>query len=130
LLTDVRDSLRSVLSASWEFNRDLKQAGPETVLARAAVVRARCRAVAPVVRRAEVGVASRTNARQLAELRGALQRVRVALQECEAAFTNSGPGSRADTLRQWGPFRGHRVERVISDYERAARTFAEALGIT
>jgi hypothetical protein len=126
----VRDSLQSVLAASWEFNRDLMQAGPETVLARAAVVRARCGVATPVVRRAEAGVTSTgTTTRQLAELRGALQRVRVALRECGAAFADTGPGSRADTLRQWGPFRGQRIESVISNYEKAARAFAEALWI-
>lgn len=131
MLTEVRDSLWAVLSASWEFNRDLKQAGPETVLARSVVLRSHCGGAAAAVRRAEVGIApGARGAIQLAGLRNALQRVRLALrQDCELGFAERGPGSHADTLRAWGPFRVQRIERIIADYEQAARAYAEATGI-
>ena len=131
LLSQVGDSLRVVLSANWEFNRDLKQAGPETVLARAAALRARCHAAGVVVRRAESGIIDRGRGRvPLARVRQALKRVEVALgEECELAFGERGAGDRADTLRAWGPYRGQRLEKVIADYEEAAREFAEANGI-
>ncbi|MSR06337.1 MAG: hypothetical protein EXR93_04595 [Gemmatimonadetes bacterium] len=131
VLSEVRDSLRAILSSGQEFSRDLKQAGPETVLARAAALRSHCVGASSAVRRAETGLVTTTRGPiQLASVKAALQRVALILrQDCELGFAERGRGSHADTLRAWGPFRNQRVARVIEDYEQAVTAYAEVIGI-
>jgi len=135
VLAGVRDSLKTVLAASWDFGRDLKQAGPETVLARAAALRARCSAASRTVQRAPAaldgaykGLAG-TALRTKRDLKLAMQRVGVSLrQDCESGFADRGPGVRADSVRAWGPYRSQRIETAISNYETSARAFTDAIG--
>jgi hypothetical protein len=48
--------------------------------------------------------------------------------ECEEGFRTGGPGSWADTLRAWGPYRGKQISEAIRAYDTAASTFAASLG--
>ncbi len=134
LLNDLRDSLKAVLAAGWEFGRDLDHAGGETVLARAAAMRARCRAAAAALRDGEgrVDVAAfprrvRERATRWRDAMGTLRKELLA--DCDTGLQWTGAGNAADSTRAWGPYRSGRVERSISAYEAAARTFAEGAGL-
>ena len=133
----MRDTLRGILSGGWEFNRDLNQAGAETVRARAAVLRNRCGHAAIAVRRtpglldaAVMPIITEPAQRRLRDLKIAMNRLHEVLRgECQAGFPAEGPGQHADSLRAWGPYRVDQVERAISSYEKTAEAFAASLGI-
>jgi hypothetical protein len=134
MLLSVRDSINALQGDLWTFGRDLKQAGNETVVSRAARVQVRCVTTTLELRRTRpsllddrVPVKARGQARRLV---GEIDRLSTVLRrDCEAGLRLTGPGVWADSLRAWGPYRKNQLERGIRDYHRAAGAFAGALGV-
>ncbi len=132
-LLRLRDTLVAVEAAAGEFNRDLRVAGAQTVLVRAEHLRRRCEngIVAADSTRRELRSASaipRLQARHaaLGDAMATLQRELA--RECVTPFRSSGPGSWADSLRAWGPYRGGQIADAIRVYNRQAVLFAGAAG--
>lgn len=131
-LIALKDSVSGVRLDLIAFQRDLPLAGPETVVRRATVLNRRCegliaavRAFGPVVRSA--GGSAREAADEFGET---LERIRRGLgEECVRGLAPDGAGSRADTLRAWGPHRVAQIERLLAEYERNSRAFAHAVGV-
>ncbi len=134
-LLALRDTVTAVRAELQLFSRDLAQAGPETVLSRAAGLVARCRGAVAALRAAEpVFQPGRVRETGIRRAAGAfaeqLRTLETALEEhCDTGLRPIGEGARADTLKAWGPHRAGRIERALLAYTRAANTFARAAGI-
>lgn len=123
----LRDTLDGVTAATWEFNRDLRNAGGVTVLARAERLRERCQAAALALPEAASVFRPAPAAASLVE---AVRRLQGVLREqCGRGFRRDGPGSWADTLRAWGPYRASQIDDAIREYGAAAGRFAGAVGV-
>src|SRR5689334_2851474 len=118
LLTDLRDTTTAVSAAAWDFNRDLKSAGPETVIARATFLRDRCVAARAALPPATTRLASRQDAAPVLEAIRALDRALA--EQCERGFRPAGLGQWPDSLRAWGPFRTNQITQAIRRYDIAA----------
>lgn len=132
-LLALRDSVRGVQLALNAFQRDLPLVGPETVVGRAAELKRRCRTLADAAHAFASELQSAPpRARDAAEtLSDVLERLRRGLTEhCVRGLSPEGAGSRADTLRAWGPHRVARIDRLLTEYERAARPYARAIGVS
>lgn len=134
LLFSVREAVDRVSAHSNEFRRDLRTVGELTVLARAKRLEAACRDARAVLTDARPRLASaRLAPRQVGardSLATAIGTLAMSLQrECERGLGPEGPGSRADTLRAWGPHRTSILSQAISRYHGAAGRFARRLGI-
>jgi hypothetical protein len=130
-LSSLRDSVALVGTAVWEFRRDLRSAGTETVLTRVAHLHARCQAAAVSLKPAEKRIASGTSSlrRATGAFLAAIRALRTSLeQDCLVGLRERGPGEWADTLRAWGPYRGSRIERAIRLYDAESARFAAANG--
>ena len=133
-LAAVRDTLDGVTAAAWDLNRDLRSAGAETVLARARRLRERCQAATlflpEAVRTFQYSLTPGWDRGEVGALRGALRRLEVVLREqCEPGFRADGPGSWADSLRAWSPYRSNQIDQAIRSYGAAAARFAAAAGV-
>jgi hypothetical protein len=133
VLSTLRDSVSAVSAASWEFNRDLRAAGAETVLARGRRLAEQCRAAVRALRAAPPGLrahATREPERQeAARFVSAVQRLVAVLgSECERPFGGS-TSVNADSLRAWGTYHSARIERGVQEYEGALQRFSAAAGV-
>ncbi len=130
-LAALRDSLAQTRIELSAFQRDLPLAGPETVVERAAALHRRCEAVVEAARSVGLALgAARAGPRDATdELAEALDGLGRGLSEqCVRGLSPTGGGSRADTLRAWGPHRVAQIERLLTEYDRAARRFGRAVG--
>ena len=133
LLVALRDSLTGVQAALSDFRQDLPRVSRETVVARSRVLQPRCNsaermipAVSARIRSATTPVPTRRDA---GALLGTLRDLGLVLhRDCVLGLRSQGPGSWADSLRAWAPYRGGRIDRAISAYEGAAGKFAAAMG--
>ena len=130
----LRDTLTGVTAATFEFGRDLRAAGGETVLARARRLRVQCHAAGLVMHDAEPAFqpwrVPATARQQAGALGAALRRLRAILREqCELGFRQDGPGSWSDSLRAWGPYRSSQIDTGVREYEAMAARFAAAVGV-
>jgi hypothetical protein len=133
LLLALRDTLTTVEAALGDFNHDLRSAGPETVLSRSARLRRQCgpAALALARTRTQWQPATRTRRTQReasALITASLKLEQTLREECERGFRETGPGSWADSLRAWGPYRSTQIQRGIRLFGVAADRFAAAAG--
>jgi len=134
LLVGLRDAVDRVSARANEFRRDLKTVGEATVLARAGRLDTACRETRAALSDARPRLADarlaphQTGARDslvtaIGVLTASLQR------DCERGLGPAGPGSRADTLRAWGPHRTAILAQAVSGYHGAAARLARRLGV-
>jgi hypothetical protein len=132
LLVALRDSASAVRAGVTEFSRDLRAAESDSILARAATLRARCQGAESIVpgaiERIQQAARSGRARHEAASLVVALRGLHFALQNCVEGFSDQAPGERADTLRAWGIFRSNELDQSIRSYELSANRFAEASG--
>jgi hypothetical protein len=132
LLIGLRDTVDRIAARTTEFRRDLRTIGDMTVLARAARLEEACRdaraaltAARPQLAAARLGSgqagARDTLVTAIGNLVSSLQR------ECERGLGTTGPGSRADSLRAWGPHRTATLTQAMTAYHGAAARFARRI---
>lgn len=132
-LLALRDTVEQVSGAIVDFRRDLRTAGPETITAKAGRLTQACAAA-----RAEVdasvpafapGAVPRSARAAADSLRATLAALAAQLdRECLRGLRPEGPGTRADTLRAWGPYRTAQLRRAITLFQNDANRMATALG--
>jgi len=133
MLVGLRDAVDRVSARANEFRRDLKTIGETTVLSRAARLDETCRATRTALADARSQLAAARLPPHQASTRDslvtAIGRLTASLQQdCERGLGPAGPGSRADTLRAWGPHRTAVLAQVVTAYHGAAARFARRLG--
>ena len=133
VLVALRDTLTGVQAALSDLRRDLPSAAGETVLARVAEVRMRCRGVAQEIPRAgrvlRPATRGKKGRREAEQLLSSIREMETAIhRECQQGLRRDGPGDWADSLRAWIPYRATRIDRAIRAYEGAAGRFAAAMG--
>jgi hypothetical protein len=133
LLIRVRDAVDRVSARITEFRRDLRSAGVATVLARAGRLEAACRDTRAVLAEARPALEAARLTPPQGSARDSLVTAMGALaaslrRDCERGLGPTGPGSRADTLRAWGPHRTATVTQAVSAYHGAAGRFARRIG--
>lgn len=134
LLVGLRDAVGRVSARANEFRRELRTVGEATVIARAGRLDAVCRETRAALTEARPRL---TGARLAPHQTGARDSLVTAIgvltaslqRECERGLGPSGPGSRADTLRAWGPHRTAQLAQAVSAYHGAAARFARRLGV-
>ena len=134
MLIALRDTVNGVSARVNEFRRDLRTVGAATVLARAGRLEAACRAARTALMdaRPRLGGVNFTSGQRGARdsLVAAVGTLTSTLQrECERGLGPEGPGTRADTLRDWGPHRTSLLSQAVSVYHGAAARFARRLGV-
>ncbi|MDH4043036.1 MAG: hypothetical protein OEY20_12500 [Gemmatimonadota bacterium] len=134
LLLELRDTVGAVAARGNEFRRDLQTVGETTVLSRAARLEAACVGARQALDEARSELAAAKFAAHHAGVRDTLVTAIGALttsleRDCHRGLSPTGPGSRADTLRAWGPNRTARLTQAISGYHAAVGRFARRLGI-
>ena len=123
-VTALGDSLSALAGASATFTRDLNRSSPQSVLARAAAVRARCAGAQAGAR--EVDRAYAANAAVVARDRGMpayrreLERLDAELARCAIEWQTPYSTAVADSLRAWGPHRLSRIDAAARRYAAAA----------
>ena len=114
ILSDSLGGLRGTIAIA---NRDLAQASPELLLARARELRARCAGADGAAGRLD-SLARRHAApapsRPLAEFRRELHNLRAELARCREEW---GAREQLDSLRAWGPHRLARLDDAVRRYE-------------
>ncbi len=133
LLIALRDTLQTVTSAAVELQHDLRSSGGMTVLSRTARLRDRCDAARAELRIAFPAFTAAGLPREAHPKLEAMSRSARALDdalqhECIASLPATGPGTHADSLRAWAPYRISRLRRAIIAYTRSAFEFAHAAG--
>jgi hypothetical protein len=133
LLVGLRDAVDRVSARANEFRRDLKTIGETTVLSRATRLDETCRATRTALAEARPQLAAARLAPHQASARDTLVTVIGRLtaslqQDCERGLGPAGPGSRADTLRAWGPHRTATLSQAVTAYHGAAARLARRLG--
>jgi hypothetical protein len=133
VLLALRDTLTAVQAALSDFRQDLQRAGRETVLSRSAELGRRCRSAAAevpaAVERLRPAMKVSATRRVAQSLIGTMGQLGAALRrECEQGLRADGPGTWAESLRAWGPYRVNRIDRAIGAFEAAAGKFATAAG--
>jgi hypothetical protein len=133
LLVGLRDTVDIAAGRANEFRRDLQTVGETTVLARASRLEAACRETRGALTAARPQLAAARLASSQAGARDSLVTAIGALtssllRDCEQGLGPSGPGSRADTLRAWGPNRTAALIQAVSGYHSAAARLARRLG--
>lgn len=134
ILTAMRDTLASIGAQLALVERGTR-AGNETVMANAASLRAACTAALDglAAHNTEFSAvplpASSRRARANADsLRLGLAELRRALMaECVTGFAAEGPGSRADSIRAWTPYRANQIRRATQTYNGRISAMAQAL---
>lgn len=130
----LRDTVQAVSRAIVVLRRDLRSAGPETVLAKAQTLGRACGAV----RAALLDELPHFTPRQVpATAREAADSVRMAVrdltrrleQQCEVGLDPKGPGQPADSIRAWGPYRTAELRRGMERFHVALTRFAGAIGV-
>jgi hypothetical protein len=134
LLTRLREAVDQVSARANEFRRDLRAAGETTVLARAGRLESACRDTRGTLGAARPRLAAARLTSGQAGARDSLLTAIDALagnlrRECEHGLGPSGPGSRADTLRAWGPHRTAALFQAATAYHGAAARFARRVGV-
>jgi hypothetical protein len=130
----VRDTLALAMAGIQTFRRDLATVGAATVIGRAARATQRCEATRRYLERArtqlqQTAVPNPSVREAVRAYLAALVDVGAALQEhCEQGLAPSGPGTRADSLRAWGPYRASQLERAFRIHIQAAHRLARAAG--
>ena len=133
LLIGLRDTVDLVSARANEFRRDLQSVGETTVLARASRLEVACRATRGALAVARPQLAAARLASHQAGARDSLVTAIGVLtsslaRDCEQGLGPAGPGSRADTLRAWGPNRTAALIQAVAGYHGAAARFARRLG--
>lgn len=133
LLISLRDAVDRVSAAANEFRRDLRTVGDDTVLGRALQLEKACRETRQTLADAPARLrAARLEPYQVAardSLVAAIGTLTAALRrECEGGLAPMGPGSRADTLRAWGPNRTSKLTEAVNGYHGAAARLARRIG--
>jgi hypothetical protein len=127
----LRDTVHAVSRELVSLRRDLRSAGPETVLSKANGLNQACREVRaalldglPAFAAREVPVYARAAADTL---RLAIRDLTRHLQEhCVVGLDPRGPGQAADTIRAWGPYRTAELRRGIERFQGRVASFARA----
>jgi hypothetical protein len=133
LLIRLRDAVDQVSARANEFRRDLRTVGGATVLSRAGRLDTVCRETRAALTEARQPLrAGRFTPHQVGardSLLTAIGALTASLRrECERGLGPTGPGSRADTLRAWGPHRTAVLAQAVSAYHGAAARFARRIG--
>jgi hypothetical protein len=134
LLIALRDTVGRVAARANDFRRDLKTAGETTVLARAARLEEACRDARGALTAARPQFAAARLTPQQASARDTLvtvigQLVAGLQRDCERGLGTTGPGSRADSLRAWGPHRTGSLAQAVTAYQGASARFARRIGV-
>jgi hypothetical protein len=134
LLLELRDTVRVVAARGNEFRRDLQTVGETTILVRAAHLDAACVGAREALTKGRSLLAS---AKLAAHQMGARDTLVTAIgvlnasleHDCHRGLSPTGPGSRADTLRAWGPNRTGQLTQAMSGYHAAVGRFARRVGL-
>ena len=131
-LLSLRDTIASLNSRLSHLRRQLKSAGPESILRWTAEANQRClgtlaslEAAEPKFRRAgrdRVSTAARTFADTLSRTGSVLRK------HCVVGIVAEGPGEWADSVRAWVPYHVGMLERQLANYHREAARFAKVAG--
>jgi hypothetical protein len=130
-LVALRDTTQSVHTAIVGFRRDLKTAGPETVVAKAEHLVATCARARDAVLNAVPAFDRRAVPRSAGEaadtVRASARRLARSLDDlCVRGLSPTGPGVRADSIRAWGPYRTAQLRLVLDRFHSNLHSLAGA----
>lgn len=131
-LRAVSDSLTQLRGAASRYRRDADKASRPLMMARAAEVRAGCTGALAAADSLSGSLDAHRYLRRDAQYQRALQAqlatLRQSLRTCRREWdATGGGGTKADSVRAWGPFRLSALERVMRRFEEQAGTFRDHL---
>jgi hypothetical protein len=129
-----RDSLGTIDAAAARLQRDFRQTSEESLLSRARVMHQACvRSVRAIPSLKETLVAATltepVRIKRRRELVSALDRLRGALNRCEADFAAMSQPGKGETVRGYSYARSEVVQGALRKYEDSLRPFLSALKI-
>lgn len=130
-LVALRDTVQAVGAAIVVFRRDLKTAGPETVVAKAEQLIRTCERARAALLEAAPEFNHRAAPRGAGDAADTVQasarRLAQNLRDlCIVGLATTGPGVRADSIRAWGPYRTAQLRLVLDRFQANLNRFAGA----